>query len=114
MIEGDNLGMNSLMDFPECFGHGVNFCRFCTVTSATNTMSREDPSILRTKVSYEKNVQNIQPGKLSASEGVKKESVWNLVHYFHVLLNFSVDMMHDLLEGICKIILGEFYITIRT
>lgn len=38
--------------------------------------------------------------------GVKEESVWNEIKYFHVL-NFMVDIMHNLLEVVCKYDMAE-------
>lgn len=34
--------------------------------------------------------------------GVEQESLFNSIPSFHVTLNFSVDFMHDVLEGIIK------------
>lgn len=43
--------------------------------------------------------------------------VWNAIHYFHVTNNFSVDIMHDWLEGVCNYnisgILRKFIIDLR-
>lgn len=39
--------------------------------------------------------------------GVKKECVWSNIGNFHVAVNFSIDMIHDSLEGMCKIEITE-------
>lgn len=33
--------------------------------------------------------------------GVHENSIFNLIHSFHVVQNFSVDLMHDIFEGVC-------------
>lgn len=35
-------------------------------------------------------------------QGVKRGSILNNCSYFHILSNFSLDAMHDLLEGVVQ------------
>ena len=41
------------------------------------------------------------PQKLSVF-GLKKDSTLNGLHFFHVCNNFSLDIMHDILEGVAQ------------
>jgi len=43
----------------------------------------------------------------NASEtGIKEKCVWNDLNSFWATENYSVDIMHDMLEGVCKYDLG--------
>lgn len=33
--------------------------------------------------------------------GIVERSIWNTIHSFHVVNNYSVDLIHDLLEVVC-------------
>jgi len=41
-----------------------------------------------------------------SSTGIKERCVWNDLISFTVTDNFSVDIMHDMLEGVCKFDIG--------
>ena len=95
LILGDNLGLNSACGFVESF-RAVRYGRFCTATSTMcEYMTYEDTKLLRNKTNYEQHVKNA-----SYSSGIKEECVFNSVKNFHVTENKTVDMMHDVCEGI--------------
>lgn len=68
-------------------------------------MERQD--ILRTKESYDECVDSaknfISQGKaidLKATKGDKRECIFNRLQYFHILDNPTLDVMHDVNEGL--------------
>lgn len=102
LIVGDNLGLNSMLGFTTSF-NADSFCRFCKVTEAMSTkLIEQDDSLLRTKLNYDSDVLRHD----SQKTGIKEYCAWNKVNNFHVAENYSVDIMHDLLEGVCNYDLG--------
>lgn len=96
-IIGDNLGLNSMLGFVESF-NSFHYCRLCK--SHKKDMSKntlEDNLTLRTRANYE---QDLQLDDVSLT-GIKENSVWNKLLNFNVTENYSVDIMYDLLEGVC-------------
>lgn len=96
-IIGDNLGLNSMLGFVESF-NSFYYCRLCKSHKKDMSMNfLEDNLTLRTRENYE---QDLQLDNVSLT-GIKENSVWNKLQNFHVTENHSVDIMHDLLEGVC-------------
>lgn len=94
---GDNLGVNSLLNFSKSFSNGL-FCRFCKVDRhACNKLCKESQEMMRTTENYKHDVV-LQDSKTT---GIINESSFNVIPSFHVVENFCVDVMHDILEGIC-------------
>lgn len=96
LIIGDNLGLHTILGFSESFS--ANFsCRFCKIhkSDLKNSCSQYD-NLLRNRANYE---ADIKMNNVSLT-GVKEPCVWNSVT-FHSVENFSVDIMHDILEGVC-------------
>ena len=101
LILGDNLGLNTIFGFVDSFKSDFS-CRICKVTQTESAiMCREDEKFLRTKSNYEKDSQTINPQKT----GIKESCIFHNVHDFHITENVTVDMMHDVLEGVCKYVL---------
>lgn len=66
--------------------------------------SEDDPKvILRGQELFEMHCNELQsdPQKLSMF-GLKKNSTFNSLQFFHVTHNFSLDIMHDILEGVAQ------------
>ena len=101
LIIGDNLGFNGICGFVESFK--ANFCcRICNISlEDLCTTSKENVSLLRNKISYKADVEV----KNLSKTGVKEECVFNAVNGFHIIENISIDMMHDVLEGVCMYIM---------
>jgi len=102
LIVGDNLGLNSILGFTTSFDSD-SFCRFCKVTKKISmTQCKQNNLLLRDKENYNFNIieNNVQ------KTGIKVKCVWDDVLDFHVTENFCVDIMHDLLEGVCKYEMG--------
>ncbi len=104
IFSADNLGYHSLFGFLESF-NSRKFCRFCEATKEENQINfYETDYIKRTKESYNESVNLIdQPGYKESDTGIKHGCIFNKLKYFHVMENFAVDAMHDLLEGIIPI-----------
>jgi hypothetical protein len=58
----------------------------------------EDSSLLRDINNYESDNEIADLSKT----GIKQVCVWNEVDGFHVTDNWAFDIMHDLLEGVCR------------
>jgi len=98
LILGDNLGLHSILGFTESFVS--NFpCRFCKLPKElcrVTTVQCTDS--LRNVQNY---ANDVNTNNMSLT-GVKENCVWNNLSSFHVTENYSVDIMHDLFEGVCK------------
>jgi len=94
---GDNLALNSISEFSKSFSANY-FCRFCTAhKSLTHKLCEENDSLLRNNVNYSEDVNKNNFKETS----IYSESILNNITSFHVVKNFSLDIMHDLFEGIC-------------
>lgn len=96
-ILGDNLGMNSLFGFTESFVANY-YCRICRSNKLEmGSQQTKNIEFMRNPVNYLEDVviQNV------SITGVKEDSVWNNIINFHVTKNIYVDIMHDILEGVC-------------
>lgn len=105
LILGDNLGLNGILGFVECFT--ANFhCRFCKKNKhEMHEQVKEDVAALRNEFNYQ---EDVAANNLSIT-GVKEECAFHDLNGFHVTKNFSVDSLHDWLEGglhvnLCNII----------
>ncbi|XP_066597068.1 uncharacterized protein [Prorops nasuta] len=78
---GDNLGLNELFGLSTSFN--ANYC--CRICSAS---------------SYILDLENL-------SNGIVQECILNELKNFHITENITVDIMHDMMEGICRYELGE-------
>lgn len=99
----DNLGANSTFGFVECF-NARYFCRMCELTAAECKVATEENNTkLRQKQSYSSIVEGLnecESADFKATIGIKKPCAFNELQYFHILDNCTVDVMHDMLEGV--------------
>ncbi|CAH0546898.1 unnamed protein product [Brassicogethes aeneus] len=94
---GDNLGLNSMFGFVESFSANY-FCRLCMIPkSESKVQCQKDKNKLRNRINYQNQLTLNDP----CLTGIKENSIWNTVSSFHVTENFCVDIMHDILEGVC-------------
>jgi hypothetical protein len=101
---GDNLGLHSVLGFTESFvAHYL--CRFCKL-SKTECHSQIDQldNKLRNIDTYK---SGIEINDMSLT-GINQACVFNEICSFHVTENYAVDIMHDLLEGVCKYDIGTY------
>lgn len=97
LVLGDNLGLNSILDFSRSFSASY-FCRFCKASKdITKKLFEEDSLLMRNITNYNNDVAINDISKT----GVHGESFLNKIPSFHVTQNYCVDVMHDLFEGIC-------------
>lgn len=108
----DNLGGNTCLGFAESFNANY-FCRICeTPKEICQTLTYEIPSYLRTEESYNQILSNIQNKKfdLTMSKGIKLFCSLNNLKYFHITRNISVNLDHDLNEGIIPFTLRKLFV----
>ncbi|KAL4103242.1 hypothetical protein QTP88_009982 [Uroleucon formosanum] len=98
LILVDNLGLHSILGFSESFM--ANFsCRFCKSNkSDCNHQLVQIDENLRNEVNY---TTAIAINNLSLT-GIKELCIFYEIQSFHVTKNYAVDIMHDILEGVCK------------
>ena len=94
-ILGDNLGMYCLFGLHESFVSDF-YCRFCLASKYdAYELSKEKPELLRTLQNYKKDVE-------LRSHGVHSECVFNSLPYFHNVLNWTCDIIHNFYLGVCR------------
>ena len=97
---GDNLGLNTILGYTKSF-NAMYYCRICTISKPDlKKQTKINPILLRTKESYDNHC-------LEKSFGIQERCIFHQIPNFHVTENFSVDPMHDLLEGICRYDMGK-------
>lgn len=97
LIVGDNLGLHGMMGFSESFV--ANYpCRFCLCSKTVcHKQLFQIDNELRNTENYEIDVNT----ENMSETGIVERSIWNTIPSFHVVNNYSVDLMHDILEGVC-------------
>lgn len=99
-IAGDNLGLNTMLGFSRSF-NSTYCCRICLIAKQDiQKQVRENPNLIRTVTNYTDHCKE----KIF---GIDEECIFNSIPSFHVAENFSVDPMHDLLEGVCRYDIGK-------
>jgi len=97
----DNLALNGLLGYIESFS--VDY--FCTICYATQEQIQckfyEDEYELRSVVKHANDVAQIASSNaLTHCHGVKLDCILHQIPGFHATQNFSLDIMHIVLEGI--------------
>jgi len=104
-VIGDNLGMHSILGFTESFS-GHYSCRLClTEKDDIQLVHNEDDFrvVLRDRSIYDQHCSELESDpQLKSTHGLKRSSTLNSLQYFHVCHNYSLDVMHDLLEGVVQ------------
>lgn len=100
-LTGDNLGLNSILGFTECFVANY-YCRVCNADKKTmQSMSLENASLLRNKTSYNEQLKLNDVSKT----GIKEQCCWMELEGFDLFDNVAMDVMHDLLEGVGRYVM---------
>ncbi|KAE9525990.1 hypothetical protein AGLY_013932 [Aphis glycines] len=98
LIVFDNLGLHTILGFVQSFV-ACYLCRFCkTHRNVCHNQTIQDDNSLRNAVNY---LYNVASNSVSIS-GIRELCDWDQVYSFSVISNYSVDIMHDLLEGVCN------------
>ncbi|KAL7297210.1 hypothetical protein TKK_0009616 [Trichogramma kaykai] len=100
-ICGDNLGSHSLGGFVENFSKSNYMCRFCPILRKDFLAENGHCLLLelRTPKSYNKDVALI--GKKNDHKGIKFNSIFNQLKYYHVCApGLPPWIGHDLFEGV--------------
>ena len=103
VVIGDNLALNGVGGFVECFnGKTEYFCRYCLGNAdARQNCYRDNDFTTRLKLNYDESVIAAL-AKNKNDFGIKTDSPFNDLNYFHVINGMAVDVMHDILEGIAQ------------
>lgn len=103
ILLGDNLGLNVTLGFSKSFSSNY-FCRFCLMQkSETKQSCSEKEELLRNRINYRQSFEK----EVLHETGISGICGFNEIPSFHCTENFSVDVMHDLYEGICHQIICE-------
>lgn len=94
-IVGDNLGLNTILGFSKGFNTQY-YCRICTATK------KDAQKLVHEKKRYVRTQNDYLNCVINSTFGIQEECIFNKIPNFHVLENISIDLMHDLLEGICR------------
>lgn len=102
LIIGDNLGIHTITGFIESFA--ANYpCRICRMKKEDiKVQTCENRALLRCNADYEADLLEGNP----ANSGVKERCVWLKVSGFDLFKQIGFDVMHDILEGVGKYIMG--------
>ena len=100
----DNLALNGLLGFVESFSVDY-FCTMCYATQADiQHKFHESDFELRSVAKYSEDVACVATSNsLIHSRGIKRDCMLNQIPGFHATQNFSLDIMHIVLEGIIPV-----------
>lgn len=103
LLLGDNLGLNYILGFSKSFTSNY-FCRFCLMNkSETQKETCERANVMRNRINYQESVEQ----NLFSDTGINSVCAFNEIPSFHCIENYSVDVMHDIFEGVCHHVLTE-------
>ncbi|KAK9736602.1 hypothetical protein QE152_g11412 [Popillia japonica] len=102
-VSHDNLGGNQLYGLVESFS-AAYFCRIClSDKNETRSLCEQDDSKLRTVSNYREHYPTAPN-----SHGIKFNSILNDLHYYNIFDNYTVDIKHDVLEGVAQLEIKYF------
>lgn len=109
----DKLGGNALFGFKENFSSSY-YCRMCTGKKEDcQHWCAEQPSRMRNIPQYNEAIELIQQTDaepdLDKTMGIKKYCLLNDIENYHIISNRSVDLMHDINEGLIPVVLQALF-----
>lgn len=111
-VIADNLGANGSLGFVESF-NAINFCRICEMPKRLcQTACEEDSFALRSIESYQnhlKTIDNSTKVDFAKTTGNIQNCDLNKLEYFHIMENFTVDVMHDIAKGVILFFLHHLF-----
>lgn len=100
VICGDNLGSHCIGGFSENFSTNKYFCRYCLIDRDTFRQQPLNLGLKRTNRNYAHSVDQLTTTDQCMVDGIKFNSVFNSLNYFHVCGGLPPCLGHDLFEGI--------------
>ena len=99
-VIADNLAAHTLSGLMESFS-ALRSCRFCLTTrEGRQEMFSDRECVLRTKESHTDHVERVRRyPQMASTYGVKVETPFNTLTYFHSIWGCPSDLAHDLFEG---------------
>lgn len=111
-VLADNLGANGIFGFVESFS-ATFYCRICELISSECKITVEEvPEKLRKKSTHQEMIDylnNTDRPDYKSSKGVKKSCVFDRLNHFHIFDNCSVDIMHDMNEGVIPFFIQHLF-----
>lgn len=106
----DNLGGNALFGLTGSFS-STHYCRFCCAENKLcQQMTVENANLIRTVENYNECLIRVKNDKTNRHyQGIKAHCFLNDIGHFHIMENITVDIMHDILEGIIPFTLEELF-----
>lgn len=97
----DNLGHAQALSLSESFS--ANYpCRMCRIDKVTlRSQLSEIPTLMRTT---ETHIQDIMVNDVFKT-GVKGDTIWSKVKNHDIFTGTSVDLMHDVFEGVARLVI---------
>lgn len=109
----DNLGANTCLGFVENFSTSSHVCRFCMCDQVQRkTLCIEVPELMRTMENYRLHLEIIDDSTkvdYKQTKGIKRYCILNNLNYFNIFDNPSVDIMHDLNEGVFLFLMKHLF-----
>jgi len=110
----DILAFNVIFGFIECFSADY-FCTLCYAKQADiQCKFYEHEFVRRTVASYNRDLAALVTEKKSHVHGVKGPCLLNELPGYHLVNNYSLNIMHILLEGVVPVELGCVLYTLST
>jgi len=107
-ITGDNLGSHSIGGFTENFSKSTHFCRYCVIDRESFKTDPTKSGAKRTIESYKNSVAQIA-SNTEMTNGIKFDSVFNQLKYYHVCQpGLPPCLGHDLFEGVVSVDLAMY------
>lgn len=109
----DNLGANTGLGFFAGFSKGPYYCRICECSKEMcDQLTTQDQSKIRTIAAYNEQLNQIsESSKIcgKATKGIKYYCQLSDSKYYHILSNPTVDIMHDVNEGVIPYCLSSVF-----
>lgn len=99
-ICGDNLGSHCVGGFTENFSCSTHFCRYCLIERKDFEKTPLNLGPKRTINGHKESVQQLSATDQNMVQGVKFDSPFNSLKYFHVCTGLPPCLGHDLFEGV--------------
>lgn len=108
----DNLGGNICLGMAESFNTHY-YCRICECSKEQcKKLCNEITNEYRTKEKYSEQLKIIERSEkvnYKETKGIKRYCSLNDLSFFHIFINKTVDIMHDLLEGVIPHLLLKLF-----